>query len=305
MKSKNGARALTAVLLILALCWGPLAARTGPVTEMPTAGENPGWNEEPGRTPALKRAIKDFVADTGDIWSAPFRLKNRDVAPLIVLAATTTFLIAADESIRRSVKSYADVHGWVHDVGSTVTHVGGIGAWAAAGAFYGAGIIFRDDRAKGTGSLASAAMLQSFLVVSVIKGLSGRQRPCYEDGADHWAGPVAFFKRYEKGNDGLYNSFPSGHAAAAFSLATVVALQYRHRPWVAVLAYALAAGVGLSRMTEDRHWTSDVLVGAVIGHLVARLVVYNHNKRRRLVPVLGCARRSVTFGFQYVRDPDH
>jgi membrane-associated phospholipid phosphatase len=146
-------------------------------------------------------------------------------------------------------------------------------------------------------------MVQTFLVEFFIKGLTGRQRPFIASGVDHWAGPAGFFNRYDPDYDGLYDSFPSGHSATAFSLATVVAMQYRHRAWVPVLAYTIAAGVGLTRVTMDRHWMSDVVVGAVIGHLVARLVVRSHYRRQRLVPVLGCSGRSITFGFHYNLDP--
>jgi membrane-associated PAP2 superfamily phosphatase len=301
MRSNNGGRTLTAVFLLLVLCSGLLGGPMPPVADSQSADEA----EDPGRTATLGRFIMDFAADTVGIWSAPFRLKTRDTGPLIVFAAATTFLIAGDEDIRRGVKSYAEAHGWVHDVGTTVTQMGGWGAFATAGIFLGVGLVFKEERARDTGTLAASALAQSFLVSAILKGLTGRRRPYCEDGSDRWAGPAGFFKRYEKANEGLYDSFPSGHAAAAFSLATVVALQYRHHPWVPVVAYTLAAGVGLSRMTEDRHWASDVLVGAVIGHLVARLVVHNHDKRRRLVPVLGCARRSIIFGFQFAREPDH
>ena len=108
-----------------------------------------------------------------------------------------------------------------------VTELGGLAGFATAGAFFGAGLIFKDDRARDTGYLAASAILQAFLVDNVLKGMTGRQRPFVADGEDHWAGPAAFFKRFEKGGSDLYGSFPSGHSAAAFSLATVVALQYR------------------------------------------------------------------------------
>jgi membrane-associated phospholipid phosphatase len=146
-------------------------------------------------------------------------------------------------------------------------------------------------------------MAQSFLVGHLLKGLTGRQRPYVADGEDHWAGPAGFFKRYDPDYDGFYDSFPSGHSAWAFSLATVVAMQYRHMAWVPVLSYTIAVGVGLTRVTMDRHWMSDVVAGAVVGHLVARLVVRSYTRRQRLVPVFGCSGRGITLGFQYNLDP--
>ena len=286
MRSRENTRSATVALLILALLAVPLAAQ-----------------ETPGKDPYLKRAARDFIEDTGRIWSSPFRIKERHVGPLIALAAATAFLIAADEDIRGGFKSYSDGHGWVGDVSPVVTQMGSLGAAATAGIFFGAGLIFKDERARDTGYLAACAMAQSFLVEQALKGLTGRQRPDVADGADHWSGPTGFFKRYDPDYDGLYDSFPSGHTATAFSVATVVALQYRNRPWVPILAYTIAAGVGLTRVTMDRHWMSDVFVGAVVGHFVARLVVRSHTRRQRLVPVLGCSGRGITLGFYYSLDP--
>lgn len=59
-------------------------------------------------------------------------------------------------------------------------------------------------------------------------------------------------------------SFPSGHTAAAFAYAGVVALHLR-RAWVTALLLAAAAGVGVSRMAVGAHWPADVLAGAAIG----------------------------------------
>jgi hypothetical protein len=295
-------RAAAALILVLALTIGSLSGLSGPAQTAPTQEDTAG----PGpakRTPALRKAAKDFLQDSGRIWSSPFRLKNKQVGPLVLFAATTAVLVAVDEGLHREVKSYADGHRWVGDVGPVITTLGGAGAWAAAGLFYGAGLVLKDPRARDTGYLAASAILQSFLVSHPVKGLTGRRRPLAADGQDHWSGPTGFFKRYDPDNYGLYDSFPSGHSATAFSLATVVALQYRHRAWVGIAAYSLAAAASLSRVTESRHWMSDVFVGAVLGHLVARLVVHNHAKRRRLVPAVACSGRTVVFGFHYALDP--
>jgi membrane-associated phospholipid phosphatase len=71
---------------------------------------------------------------------------------------------------------------------------------------------------------------------------------------------------------------------------------------VGIAAYGAAAAVGLSRMALDRHWLSDVVAGAVVGHLVARLVVRGHDRRPRLVPTLACGGRGVALGFSYDLD---
>jgi membrane-associated phospholipid phosphatase len=98
---------------------------------------------------------------------------------------------------------------------------------------------------------------------------------------------VGLIKMFEKGNTGLYDSFPSGHAITAFSLATILAMQYRDTVWVPVLSYTVATGVGLSRVILSKHWLSDVLVGSALGYVVGRLVVRNHRQRYQLAPAAG------------------
>lgn len=62
------------------------------------------------------------------------------------------------------------------------------------------------------------------------------------------------------------NSFPSGHTATAFCGATILYKEYGHlSPWYGVAGYTLATATGLTRILNNRHWMSDVLVGAGIG----------------------------------------
>ena len=69
-----------------------------------------------------------------------------------------------------------------------------------------------------------------------------------------------------------HNSFPSGHTAMAFSSATILHREYGHlSPWVSVAGYSVATVTGISRMLNNRHWLTDVLVGASVGILGTEL----------------------------------
>ena len=70
------------------------------------------------------------------------------------------------------------------------------------------------------------------------------------------------------------HSFPSGHASASFATATVIQHEYG---WKAgIPAYALASYVGVSRLSENSHFASDVAFGAAVGIVSARAVTVGH-----------------------------
>jgi hypothetical protein len=115
-----------------------------------------------------------------------------------------------------------------------------------------------------TGFLAGEAVVNSLVVVEAMKYPLGRERPFQGDGSG------AFFK------GGV--SFPSGHAAAAWAAAGVVAHEYPG-PLTKVLVYSLAALTDYSRYRARQHFPSDVFIGSVIGNLVAQNIYSQHHDR--------------------------
>lgn len=67
------------------------------------------------------------------------------------------------------------------------------------------------------------------------------------------------------------DSMPSGHTAAAFAMATALAWRW---PKARCLWYLLAGGVGIARMLVDRHFLSDVILGALLGVVASTLVCW-------------------------------
>lgn len=62
------------------------------------------------------------------------------------------------------------------------------------------------------------------------------------------------------------HSFPSGHTAEAFTGAHILFKEYKDTsPWIALGGYIIAAGTGAMRVTNKKHWVSDVVTGAGIG----------------------------------------
>jgi len=67
----------------------------------------------------------------------------------------------------------------------------------------------------------------------------------------------------------VYNSFPSGHANAAFVLAAFLTVLYPRLAWLWIL---WAVGCGLGRIEGRMHYPEDVLFGCATGWIVASVV---------------------------------
>jgi membrane-associated phospholipid phosphatase len=76
-----------------------------------------------------------------------------------------------------------------------------------------------------------------------------------------------------------YDAFPSGHAARAFLGAEVLWQEFHEAsPWIGVAGYAVAVTTGYLRVKHDRHYTHDVVAGAVIGLGSAKLAYWLYPK---------------------------
>jgi membrane-associated phospholipid phosphatase len=213
--------------------------------------------------------------------------------------AATCVLIANDEKIYEEFKSFQGANPWVDKASPAVTLLGDWGVdCGVAGLFFIGGVLARDRRARDTGMMAWEALLHTGFLVQVVKHVAGRQRPSVEAGNDHWHGPAGFFKRYDERCFSKYDSFFSGHTVSAWGLATVIAGNYRGHFWVPPLCYGLATLAGLSRLTEDAHWLSDVFLGAVVGYTIGRMVVRNQNKRLHMMPAVSPGGAALSFSYE-------
>ena len=135
------------------------------------------------------------------------------------------------------------------------------------GGFYLYGLSAKNRKARQVALGGTQAFVMGALSVTVLKVIFGRHRPYQDDPPNPrlWTGP---FGQLE------YTSMPSGHTTVAFSVATVFASVYRDKPWVGVLVYGMAGGVALSRLNDDKHWASDVFIGAALGFAVGKTVYH-------------------------------
>jgi membrane-associated phospholipid phosphatase len=277
---------LTVITIIIWLIYFPLMSSD--------SSENlPTDNKDPKSDTFFKALLKDEA----EIWTSPLRFSIRDWAVVAGLSAVTGYLIVKDESLYERVKTYQMNHAWVDKISPSLTLLGdGNVSLGISGLFFISGSIFKDRKARDTSKLVLMSLIHSGIVVQLLKHLSGRQRPEAEDGQDHWAGPSGFFKRYKNHSDMFYDSFPSGHTITVWSTATVIAHQYNKTPFIPILSYSLAALSGMSRVTEDKHWVSDVVVGAVLGFAIGKFVYKKRSSRFLITPLYGRGTAGINLG---------
>ena len=81
-----------------------------------------------------------------------------------------------------------------------------------------------------------------------------------------------------------HNSFPSGHAATSFAGAEILRIELKdNHPVLCYGGYAVATATGILRLYKNKHWFSDVVAGALIGILSARVAyrMFSGKKRKR------------------------
>jgi membrane-associated phospholipid phosphatase len=210
--------------------------------------------------------IADFLDDQKQIWSSPSRIRLADANWLVPLGGITAGLLVTDRQYSASINQNP----------TTLKHYKTVSDYGIAGLIGGGAGLYllsfptHNERWRETGFLAGEAALNSLVTAEVLKDSLRREHP-YQGG-----GNGAFFHGGK--------SFPSEHAAAAWAIAGVFAHEYPGRI-PAFLAYGVASAVSLSRVQARQHFPSDVLVGNVLGYLIAQDVY----RRRHNVEIGGAA----------------
>lgn len=110
-----------------------------------------------------------------------------------------------------------------------------------------------ESMSENWGRMLSADAFSAVIMASLVNGIKYTAKRLRPDGSS-------------------YNSFPSGHTATAFLTASLLHKEYGWKyPWISFGAYSVASITGFSRILNNRHWASDVLMGAGIGVASAEL----------------------------------
>jgi len=264
--------------ICFALCFGIFGLNQASAqlssSDLPDAPSEVEFHPRHGGDPASDRKVswgslpKDFLHDQKQIWTFPVQLaKGKHWIPTAAIIGGTAVLIATDKNTTPYFRNH---QGQLDDVNDSFnSYLTSAEVIAVPAGLLIAGYKRNDDYQVQTAILAGEAYADAAVVDLAIKAVTRRKRPI--DVPVNGSFSDTFFAGGKSPFKG--SSFPSGHAAGVFSVATVVANRYRNHKWVPVLAYGFATAISFSRITTASHFPSDVFLGAAIGYTVTKYAV--------------------------------
>lgn len=227
-------------------------------------------------------------------YTKPFHMKKREWGQFGLFALAAGALSFADEPVQRQALKFRASKPGAVKLSNYITNTGGAYEMITLLTLGSYGYIFKNEKMRTTTLLATQAYITGALIETTVKYLSGRTRPSTyalgQEAEPRFKGPF--------GKGVANSSFPSGHSTVAFAAATVYAMEYKSTVWVPIVAYSAATLISASRITENKHWLTDVFVGAVLGYINGRHVVNNYHRYAKL-KAPGQTKNSVSFNFQY------
>jgi len=200
--------------------------------------------------------VKHLATDQRAFWTAPAHFQVRDLKWAAPFAGITASFIAGDGWISKQIPL-----GKVQ-TSKTISNYGAYSLIAAGGGAFVLGHLTGDDHMSEAGLLSGEAAINSTAVAYLLKSVTQRPRPYAANGSG------TFFQGG--------TSFPSEHAAIAWSVASVMAHEYPGT-LTKILAYGLATGISATRVTGQQHFASDVIIGSALGWYFGRQVYRAHH----------------------------
>lgn len=222
----------------------------------------------------IQKDVSVLTKDASDFYTSPFRFSKSDWLLAGVSIGGSAALVGLDEPARRSVGRQGQVEN-ASAVWNIPRVYGDAGIAGGAGvATYLIGVIADRKEWRTTGRMMVESMVLAGVPVVLLKFAVGRSRPYLEEGATTFS---AF--QFSGGRQ----AFSSGHSAVAFALSTVLA-ERANNHWASVGFYAMATWTAYSRMHDDQHWLSDVVVGGGLGIAAGLFVIRRERERTSVGP---------------------
>ena len=216
-------------------------------------------------TTAIKGELLRLGDEAAELARVPVDTDNHGLVGTLAVAGAVGFTYVFDDDIRaklqgaksRNLDRATDAGNLI---GNPFLHLG------VAAAFYGGGVLADSPKYRTMGEMLGEAIVLADATTFILKEGIGRGRPFTGSGKDS-------FKPFQFKNDN--DSMPSMHTSSSFAMASVLASASESMS-AKLFYYSAASFVGFSRMYQDKHWASDVVLGAAIGELCGRVVTNYH-----------------------------
>jgi hypothetical protein len=228
-------------------------------------------------TAEIKKEAVRFGDEALEVVTTPVDTKGYGLVGTLAVAGAVGLTYVFDADIRNKVQGIkgrtldraADVGS---AVGNPLVHVG------IAAAVYGGGALADSPKWRETGEMLGEAALLADATGYLLKEAIGRGRPFV-------ANDKGSFRPFQFKSD--YDAMPSLHTASSFAMASVMAATSESIP-AKLFYYTAATFVGFSRIYQDKHWASSIVLGAALGELCGRVVTGYHGRGGRvaLVPAV-------------------
>ncbi|SFD52427.1 PAP2 superfamily protein [Chitinophaga sp. CF118] len=200
----------------------------------------------------------------------PAHWQGRDFAKLGGVLGVAGLLMISDYSVKQ-VFVHNQQQFWT-SVTNEIEPFGNAYSPFLVGGMYLAGVVTHDRKLEHGSLMTAKSLVISTLIYVTAKSVIRRGRPAYYDT------PFSYDPPFTTGKE--HTSFPSGHMLTVTSVATSLAEIYgKDHPWVPWVTYSIAGLTGVTRMYQNRHWSSDVWIGASLGYFVTK-GIYRHHRQQ-------------------------
>ncbi len=196
-----------------------------------------------------------FIDDGATFFGAPLHFTTQDWIYTAGLASTTYLAMYADEEVKKRIgrSTVKTLNGDFWDGPTYYGYIQYSNALAITG--YTVGLLTGYDELRNVSRVLFESLSYSGLLVMSVRILAGRERPYSDKGPWKFTGITM---------DNEVQSFPSGHCTVAFAISTSIA-EYYDNNWLRAGFYSMALLTAYSRVLNNQHWFSDVLIGSAIG----------------------------------------
>lgn len=233
-----------------------------------------------GLAASLAAPLRAQAASGDTLRAAPALFERSDLWALAAFTGATVLMFPLDRELATTIRDsglVADRR--IEELAKTIGFLGSPGPFIIGGTMYLVGRWGGMPRLAHLAVHGTEAIIVGVALTGVLKTTLGRARPYAT--ADTNPGDFGFGRGFRSDR---YQAFPSGHATTAFAVAAAVTSETaewwpRSRWIVGPVLYGGATLVGVSRMYQDKHWASDIVMGAAIGVFAGlKTVRFNHTR---------------------------